>query len=307
MSQAVIDDLQNLAALELPPDKFPNAEPTRIRLALLSYCHVTEMDLSYVVLANLLRLRLGQKYDINPFADLAKPIGKKTGLLQKMKPPSPGQKIKRINELAEKAGMPRIGEALAEICDSVIRNAVYHSDYVVHERNMHLLKDYRFSKKKSCGTQVVDFDELDELIRNAFAFYTALFSLYERCRRSFTDFKNASIPYDVHYKGLMEFVFDGEDRLIGFRVYWPNGSYSEYSRTKDGCVARNIVFNPDRSTNFMVGLYASEPGTFSPLLERNAEPNYPPRPGTEIRPYWPPDLTPYKLPGEPLAGADSSV
>jgi hypothetical protein len=115
MSQAVIDDLQNLAVLELPPDKFPDAERTRIRLALLSCCHVTEMDLSYVVLANLLRLRLGQKYDINPFADLAKPIGKKTGLLQKMKPPSPGQKIKRINELAEKAGMPRIGEALAEI------------------------------------------------------------------------------------------------------------------------------------------------------------------------------------------------
>jgi hypothetical protein len=82
-------------------------------------------------------------------------------------------------------------------------------------------------------------------------------------------------------------------------VYWPNGSHSEYSRTKDGCVGLNIVFNPDRSINFMVGLYASKPGSFSPLVERDAQPNYPAPPGTEIRPYWPKELAAYKLPGEP--------
>jgi len=211
-SQAVIDDLHNFATLELPPDKFPDAERTRVRLALLSYCHVTEMDLPYLILANLLGLRLGKKYDINPFADLAKPIGKKQGFLQKVKPPAPGQKIKRIRELAEKAKMPNIGEALNEIYDGIIRNAVYHSDYVLHERNMHLLKGHRFSKGH--GSQVVNFDELSELITDSFAFYTALFSLYERCRCSFVDFKNVFIPYDLHYKGLMELVFDIEERLV---------------------------------------------------------------------------------------------
>jgi hypothetical protein len=34
-SQAVIDDLHNLAALELPADRFPDAERTRMRLASL--------------------------------------------------------------------------------------------------------------------------------------------------------------------------------------------------------------------------------------------------------------------------------
>lgn len=287
-SQAVIDDLQNLATLELPPERFPDAERTRVRLALLSYCHVTEMDMPYVILANLLRLRLGQKYDIDPFTDLARPVGKKTGIFQEKRPPSPGQRIKRIMHLAEKAELPKIGEAVAEIYDNIIRNAVYHSDYVLHQRGMHLQKNYRFSKTRGHGTPVVDFDELGELITNAFAFYSALFALYERCRRSFTDFKNAIMPYDVHYKGLMELVFDVEDRLIGFRVYWPNGTLSQYSRTKDGCVGTNIVFNTDRSINFMVGLYASKPGTFSLLVEHDSEPSYPPRPGTEIRPYWPP-------------------
>ena len=61
-SQAILNDLQGLAKLELPSDKFPEANPTRLRLVLLSYCHVTEMNLPYSLLANLLRLRIGRKY-----------------------------------------------------------------------------------------------------------------------------------------------------------------------------------------------------------------------------------------------------
>lgn len=306
-SQAVIEDLRNLSGLELPAERFPDPETTRVRLALLSYCHVTEMDLPYFLLANLLRLRLGHKYDFEPFADLTKPLGKKPGPFQKLKPPSPGQKIRRISELAKEAKLPGIGEALAEIYDGVIRNAVYHSDYVLHEKKMHLLKDYRLSKKKSYSTPAVDFDELDELITNAFAFYSALFTLYERCRRSFADFKNAFIPYDLHYKGLMELAFDNEDRVAGFRIYWPNGSLSEYSRTKDGCTGSNLEFNPDRSINFMVGLYASKPGTFSPLVEHDAQPTYPARPGTDIRPHWPQKLEVYKLPAESIVAATVGI
>jgi hypothetical protein len=70
-SKAVIDDLQNLAKLELPREKFPDLERTQARLALLSYCHITEMDLPYVLLANLLRLRLGRKYSMSPFSPTA--------------------------------------------------------------------------------------------------------------------------------------------------------------------------------------------------------------------------------------------
>lgn len=303
-SQAVIDDILNISRLDLTPEEFPNPERTRVRLALLSYCHVTEMDLPYFLLANLLRLRLGQKYDFEPFADLARFLRRKASRAQKLIPPSPGQKIKRITELAQSANLPKIGEALTGIYDNIIRNAVYHSDYVLHEGKMHLLKDYRLSKKKGYRVPAVEFDELDELITNAFAFYSALFSLYERCLRSFTNFKNAFIPYDLHYKGLLELLFDGDNRVIGFRVYWPNGSYSEYSRTKNGCTGLNLEFNPDRSINFMVGMYASKRGSFSPLVEHDAQPVYAARHGSSIRPYWPEPPKVYKLPGEPPTGAD---
>jgi hypothetical protein len=296
-SRAVIDDLQNLSNLELPPEKFPDVERTQARLALLSYCHITEMDLPYVLIANLLRLRLGAKYCMSPFADLAKPIGKKTGMLQKFKPPSPLQKIKRIKEMGDAAGMPKIGEALTEIYDSVVRNAVYHSDYILHDRKMHLNKDFRKSKTENgIYTPVVEFKELAELISEAFAFYGALSALYERCLRSFTDFKDRFLPYDHHYKGLLELVFGAEDKLTGFRVYWPNSHLSVFVRTDEGCDGRNLEFDPNGSINFFVGLYASRRGSFSPLVEHDAKPLYPERPGTTIRPHWPDPLKGYKLP-----------
>ena len=295
-SKAVIDDLENLAAMHLPPEKFPNSERTRARLALLSYCHITEMDLPYFLLANLLRLRSGQRYSMGPFDDLARPMGKKTGIFQQFIPPSPSKKIKRIKELAEQAKMPRIAEALAEIYDTVIRNAVYHSDYILHEQKMHLRKSQRKSKNRGYFSPVVEFEELATLIRDTFAFYTALFSLYDRCRQSFTTgFKNIFLPYDLYYKGILELLFDNRDGLAGFRVYWPNGSYGEYSRAESGCGGQNIEFNPDGSINFMVGLHASNPGTFSPLVEHGSTPNYPLCPGTDVRPYWPDKLAAYAL------------
>jgi hypothetical protein len=293
-SQAVIDDLQNLGALELPAEKFPDAGRTRVRLALLSYCHITEMDFPYMLIANLLRLRIGQKYHMAPFNDLARPIGK--GPHAKLLRPSPKRKIKRIKELSEQAKLPSVGNALEEIYDDTIRNAVYHSDYTLHGSEMRLRGDHRKPKGQNILTPVVQFDELEELISNAFAFYSALLALYERCRKSFTDFKNKFVPYDPHYKGIMEFVFGRDDGLIGFRVYWPNGSHSEFSRSEAGCVGQNVEFDPDGSINFFVGLYASKRGAFSPLVEFNSQPNYHPCPGTEFTPHWPDPLAPYSRP-----------
>ena len=219
-SQAVMEDLKALMASAHKAENISDPERTEMRLALLSYCHITEVDLSYFLIANLLRLRLGKKYCMEPFSDLVRPI-KKKGIVVGHKPPSPLQKIKKIVELSEQVKMPQIGEALTEIYDSIIRNAVYHSDYILHGQAMHLRSASRLSKKHGYYTPAVEFEDLTALINNAFAFYSALFSLYNRCRKSFTDFKGRILPYDQHYKGLLEFLFSAEDVLVGFRVYWP--------------------------------------------------------------------------------------
>ena len=293
-SQATLNDLLGLASLELPADKFPEANRTRLRLGLLSYCHVTEMDMPYALLANLLRLRLGEKYDINPFRDLVRFTGK--GHKARLILPSPHKKIQRISELSKKAQFPELGQALEAIYDSAVRNAVYHSDYTLTDKELRLLAGTRFSKKEGAYTPVVELDEVNSLVVEAFAFYRAFFALYERCRKSFGDFQSAFLPYDGHYKGVLQLVFDNDALLAGFRVYWPNESVSEYSRGRNGCMGLNLEFDPDGSINFMVGLYASKPGNFSPLVEYEAQPAYALVPGTALRPHWPEDLKVYKLP-----------
>ena len=296
-SQAIIDDTRNLSQLDLPSDQFPEPMKTRIRLALLAYCTLTEMDLPYVLLANLLRLRIGEKYHLEPFHGLEQKRPPKKGqAFGKVIPPTPSQKIKRITGLAKKANMEPVGKALEENHDAVLRNAVYHSDYVLHEDSMFIRKDSRFSKREGYYTPRIGLDELDEVITSAFAFFSALFALYERCRRSFGDFQRAFLPYDGHYKGILQFLFASDGLLIGFRVYRPNGTTGEYARTKEACTGHNLSFDKDGSINFMVGLYASERGAFSPLVEDGAEPVYAVVPGTELRPHWPADLKVYKLP-----------
>jgi hypothetical protein len=82
--------------------------------------------------------------------------------------------------------------------------------------------------------------------------------------------------------------------LAGFRTYWPNGSNSEFSRTAGGCSALNITFDKDGSINFMVGLYASRRGIFSPLVEEGGAPIYKPAAGRTTPPHWPDDRKPYE-------------
>ena len=295
-SRDTLDDLRSLALLELPREQFPDPERTQLRLALLSYCHVTEMDFPYVLVANLLRLRLGKKYDMDPFRHLAKRArGSKKGLLPKLVPASPGRKILLVKELSESANLPRVGKAFEEIYDNEIRNAVYHSDYTLTNKEFRLLSGTRLSRRSKHFSQVVPLDELATIISDAFAFYSALFALYDRCRKSLTDFISAFFPYDFHYKGLLQLLFDTDRSLVGFRVFWPNETVGEYTRTPEGCRGINLAFDPDGSINFFVGLLPAKPGEFSLLVEDGARPQYRAVPGTKFSPYWPEDLRPYKL------------
>jgi hypothetical protein len=296
-SIALLEDFTQLMNLELPCDRFPNPRNTQVRLALIAYSHMIEMGVPYDLLANLLRLRLGMKYAIEPLAHLnrvrdLKVNGVKTKRLMKA---SPNTKINEIDELSKKAGMPEVGLALRGIYNNTIRNAVYHSDYAIHDDSLRLLSDHLYSKKERVFTPLVAFDEVAELTSEAFAFHSALLALWKRQRKLFIDFKDKILPYDDRYKGVIEFTFE-DDSLNGFRVYWPNGTVGVCARNADGQTeARNIVFAPDGSIDFFVGILASNPGPFSPCVEAGTEPVYAPVPGTEKRPHWPTDFRPYPI------------
>jgi hypothetical protein len=296
-SVTLLEELTNLMRLELPSDRFPHPKQSQARLALLAYSHMMEMSAHYDLLANLLRLRLGQRYSIEPLAHLNGTRTRKVrGIdIQTKVFANPSAKINEIKKLAKKAGVPEVGEALEETYNGKIRNAVFHSDYAISNDHFVLFSEVVLSKKKGVQTQVIELDELGELTRDAFAFHSALIILWKRQRRLFIDFKGKFLPYDFHYKGVIEFTFE-DDSLNGFRVYWPNGTTCACMRDADGnSITQNVRFRPDGSVDFFVGVLASRPGPFSPCVEQGRDPEYAVVPGTDKRPHWPSDLKAYAL------------
>lgn len=293
----MLEDLTQLRHLELPEDRFQHPDDTKMRLALLGYAYTVEMSGPYDLLANLLRLRLGKKYSIEPLAHLNS-VRKFTANGKKVKRirlATPTAKIDEIKRMAEAAGVPEVGEALGEIYDAKIRNAVFHADYAISNKMFVLFSDFYVSKKKGVATSVLNFDEIAEITREAYAFHSALIQLWRRQLKLFTDFRGKILPYDYHYKGVIEFTFEG-DTLNGFRVYWPNGTIGICMHNSDGTSwAQNIRFEPDGSVNFFVGALASKPGSFSLCVEDGDDPVYAPLPGTDKRPHWPSDLRPYAI------------
>jgi hypothetical protein len=269
---ALIDDLDALSRQEM--NEWPDPERTKARLALLSYCHLTESEFFYVLLVNLLRVRCGERWTFAPFADLVRARKKKSDKPDVRIPPSPKQKINRITVYSRKAGLPQIGEAFASFYVSEIRNAVFHADYTLCGGYFHMTCDY-WKSPQGYLTRDVPLHNLLELIDRACAFYYARFNCHQLARGRFQSLKNKAFPFEVRLKGLVEFLFE-EDLIIGFRLYWPNGQQGQFTRMTSGSRAINIWPNPLGGLNIDVGLYASQPGPFSPLVERGLEPTYSP-------------------------------
>jgi len=83
--------------------------------------------------------------------------------------------------------------------------------------------------------------------------------------------------------------------VCGFRIYLPNQQQAQFTRTSHGSRAINVWPNLSGGLNFEVGIYATAPGTFSPLVETGQRPVYTPAPGRTILPYWPNHGEPVQL------------
>jgi hypothetical protein len=285
-SGALVADLQQLADSHLDALQFPHPDRTRARLALLMYCHVTEADFFYHSLANVLRIDHGSKYSIDPFLDLWT-IRKNQRI-----PPPLGKKIKRVSDLAA-AKHPGVTNLIDRVYFKDIRNSVFHADYTLTDEQFRM-RHGLYTSASGTSSMTIPLDELNSIIRRGLTFYSSIMTLHARARRQFSGLRNTILPFDSHYKGLLEFLFEN-DSLCGFRTYWPNGSMSDFIRNADGCRGQNIYFDDDDSINFMVGLYATKRGAFSPLVEHDSTPQYPAMAGrTEVL-HWPADRRPYTV------------
>ncbi|MEP1922673.1 MAG: hypothetical protein ABJJ43_06510 [Ekhidna sp.] len=280
-SRAMLDDLNGFFKIDKPKKWFKKPLETHWRLGLLLYTHIVEMDAPYEVILNMLRFQLGAGYSPNPYFDY---LSLKEQKQFKKRGISTIRKIEIIKTLSNKANL-KVGEIFDDFYDNRIRNAISHSDYILTEDSFRcrggISGDNGFEKT---------FDDLDKMLLSAKAFIAAFFCIEQTARSIWGEMANKAIPYDNHYKGMMEVLADKNELMCGFKVHWPNETDSTYRRTADGVEMTNCMPAIQQNTlELMVGLYASDPSTFSPLVEKNGRPVYTKREGNDEPLHWPGD------------------
>lgn len=264
-SKGLLFDLNNIFKLELPKDRFPDPDLTIWRMGLFMYSHILEMDAPYEVITNLMRYQLGHGYSPNPYYKFLNSDGKKKF---KSRGLYPLEKIEIIKKL-DKELKTGIGEVFDEFYNSNLRNAISHSDFVLTE------SQFRVRNSKSLGAFAMNLEDLDTTLTNAKAFVGAFFELDYLTRQTWGKNRHRGIPYDPGLKGLMEILTDSNELLCGFKIHWPNNSESFYKRTNEQVRMVNCYVSPEKGTiDLWVDLYATNPSSFSPLVEVGAEPRY---------------------------------
>ena len=254
---------------------------TKWRMGLLMYSHMVEMDAPYEVITNLLRFHLGYGYSPNPYYQFLSKNEKKQFTRRGLYPMG---KIKIIKQLSTELGV-NVGDVFDEFYDANLRNAISHSDYIFTDSHFRVRNG-----TGAWGPYAVPLEKLDETITCCKAFYSTFFGIERAARQSFGGLAKKALPYDPHYKGLLEVLADKDGIMCGFRVHWPNGSDSTYRRTEDGIEMVNCMLAMQQQTiEFMVGMYARKPGSFSPLVEEGAQPSYTKREGNSDPLSWPGD------------------
>lgn len=276
-SKGVIFDLFKLMKLDFTEDLFERPEVTTWRLGLLFYSQIIEASAPYDVLINLLRYRLRRGFSLIPFDDF---LEKKELRQSKKVGISLAQKIRILSELGDEAELP-IRAMFEDFYRRDLRNAIAHGDFIFTDSGV------RIRGVVAHRPFTVSFEELDTIINSAKVFFHVFYSLLEQARDAFGRIAERFWGYDPVYKGIFEFLASEDGMLEGFKVHWPNGEDSYYRRAKSGNDCVNCILKPEPpGLEMFVGLYARNPGRFSPLVEAGAEPIYSPIEKSGQRPFW---------------------
>jgi hypothetical protein len=202
-----IAETQQLVADLLGLLDSPLYDEARIRLALLLYCHITEANYHYHCLYNLLQTVDGQIPKLFNFLDK----------YNKGNPPSVSAKISSIRALANKHGQTGVCSIFDEIIRPDIRNAFFHSDYILFEGELRL---------KHRGSQIarIPFSEVIELVGKTADYFKGVLLALDRARRSFP--KDYQIANRKSKDGTMqlcpvEVTIDDAGYAIGFKITRP--------------------------------------------------------------------------------------
>lgn len=167
----LVADLLALIAAPLVPH-------TQVRLSLLLYSHLTEVDAVYEILANLTRVITGSRYVMDPFLD-SYPRNRK-GEAQFL---STSGRVRALKEMLSTAGHPELAEAIDWFFDASVRNAFAHADYTLHQDK------FRTSRQPfeigGVVTPELHLSVISDIVNRALTFYDVFMGEYHDQRASY--------------------------------------------------------------------------------------------------------------------------
>jgi hypothetical protein len=175
---ALVDDIGSL--LQTPLNDY-----ARIRLGLLLYSHLTEVDAIYLILVNMVEITAGERYSMDPFQDLYRPTGRPR---YEQYPPSAKRVVERVKERAEARGCDELVELLDWFFNDAVRNAFFHSDYVLY-RDEFRSREGTFVDEDGRRSPSMKLDEIVDLINRGMTFYQGFIDTYAKHRGSYTEEK----------------------------------------------------------------------------------------------------------------------
>lgn len=148
----------------------PLHDEARARIGLLLYCHITEASYIYHVIYNLLLTVEKQPPKVFSFLD------KYRGAV----PPSATAKVNEIRKKCSALGYDGLDAVLDDLLRPDIRNAFYHSDYIIFDDKMRL-------KHKGSEIKQIPLSEIFRLIEKTTDFFNLMTTAISDGRRVFPE------------------------------------------------------------------------------------------------------------------------
>jgi len=215
------------------------SDKSQWRMGLLMYCQACEMSAIHLMLANLLRIHLGQPYHLNPLGSLGRPDKKR---MFKWYPPSAKVKWRKLRDMASEADIPDLVGLIDNVYNDAVRNAFSHSDYIIAPAH------FRWTEG-GLPSQLA-LEQVNNLIANAFAF----FGRFMAVREHWLQIAGQMRRYHRWPNHEVFEILAAEGKLNGFRVHFSNGNSARFQRSAAGVDHVNLVIQGDGTINFMVGL-----------------------------------------------------
>ena len=164
--------LRAIPSLIYPHPQIEDFE-TKRHLALWTYGHILEASEPYEVLANLIAVSKGDRFNAQVF-----PPDKRG------RPKSPDEKIREIDKRSQATGLSSVAIPLKEILNRGLRNPIFHIDYSIRGGNLRTVRP--------CDENTND--EIMTLVHKTLGYHWAFTTLYRLYRG---EYKQPNI-IDVH-------------------------------------------------------------------------------------------------------------